>query len=304
MINIPVNGFRRQTEIPQRTRPGPELEEEGKQGSLGLQHEQEEPDLQVGEYLPQNLPTIDMSKSGQAFKAGRVSQCIDAWAKITSDYKNLGNLRGYKLEFEEPSYQERPAGELKFGRKEKNILRQEIKKLIEKEVITKVDHVEGEFISNVFLREKKTEGKYRMILNLKHLYKLTETQHFKMETLLTILAMITPGDTFLSFDFSEAYYSIAFCPLQRKYLRFYFDKELYTFTCLPNGLSSAPRFFTEIMKVALAHLQGEHGVLIACYLDDQLTINKGIMDALLKDFCSVDLFQKLGFTINIPKSVI
>ena len=41
-------------------------------------------------------------------------------------------------------------------------------------------------------------------------------------------------------DLKDAYYSVPINPQHRKYLRFEFKE----FTCLPNGLASAPRVFT------------------------------------------------------------
>ena len=143
-----------------------------------------------------------------------------------------------------------------------------------------------------------------MILNLKHLNKYIEKRHFKMETLQTTLALITPECTFMSFDFSDAYYSCSVFYPHRKYLRFMFEGQLYEFTCLPNGLSSAPRFFTKIMKVALAHLRESVGVTISGYLDDNIRINyETVALAVKKGACTAEIFQELGFTINVPKSV-
>ena len=46
----------------------------------------------------------------------------------------------------------------------------------------KVEHVPGEFVSNIFLREKREKVKYRMILNLKHLNKYVDKIHFRHVT--------------------------------------------------------------------------------------------------------------------------
>ena len=70
----------------------------------------------------------------------------------------------------------------------------------------------------------------------------------------------------MSFDCQDAYYSCWVFPPQRKYLRFMFENQLYEFTALPNGLSSAPRFFTKIMKIALAHFGKAGEVTISGYL--------------------------------------
>ena len=46
---------------------------------------------------------INVNKWGLQFEAGRVSQCVDNWAKIMSDPTILSQIRNFKLEFtEEP----------------------------------------------------------------------------------------------------------------------------------------------------------------------------------------------------------
>ena len=51
-----------------------------------------------------------------------------------------------------------------------------------------------------------------------------------------------------SIDMKDAYYSIPVKNEDRKYLRFKWEDQFYEFTCLPNGLSCAPRQFTKILK--------------------------------------------------------
>ena len=50
---------------------------------------------------------------------------------------------------------------------------------------------------------------------------------------------------------------------------FQFEGQLYKFVCLPNGLTSAPRLFTKILKPVFAalHKEGHH---IMGYLDDSI----------------------------------
>ena len=107
-----------------------------------------------------------------------------------------------------------------------------------------------------------------MILNLKHLNKFVE----KMDTA-HYFALITRNNTFMKFDFADAYYSCNVFPPNRKYLRFSFDRQLYEFTSLPTGLSSAPRFFTKIMKVALAHILEQGNITLSGFLDNNIVIN-------------------------------
>ena len=210
-----------------------------------------------------------------------------------------------KLEFSELPVQTRPMPEIKFSENERMFLRKEIKSLVDKKVIVLVEHTTGQFVSNVFLREKKDKGKYHLILNLKHLNPFTEKKHFKMKTLLTTLALITPGCTLMSFDFTDAYYACNIFGPHRKYLRFYFEGQLYEFTCLPNGLSYGPRRFTKLMKIALTHLREKHDITISGYLDDNILVNYGDNQmGLEQSKIAATLFQELGFTINISKSVV
>ena len=59
------------------------------------------------------------------------------------------------------------------------------------------------------------------------------------------------------------------------------------------------------MKVALTHLRKAQGVTVSGYLDDNILVNYGSKrDAIKKGTFSAEIFQRLGFTINVPKSVI
>ena len=70
------------------------------------------------------------------------------------------------MEFEEEPRQDKPARELPLNHKEKTFLKLKIAKLQNKGVLTEVDHVPGECISNLVLRPKKDKAYFRMILNL------------------------------------------------------------------------------------------------------------------------------------------
>ena len=81
--------------------------------------------------------------------------------------------------------------------------------------------------------------------------------------------LIHPGDFFVSIDLSDAYYSIAMHILSLPFLTFYFLNIYYQFTCLPQGLSSAPRIFTKIMRIVLTFLRRQN-IRIAAWIDDFL----------------------------------
>ncbi|XP_045127706.1 uncharacterized protein LOC123514122 [Portunus trituberculatus] len=79
--------------------------------------------------------------------------------------------------------------------------------------------------------------------------------------------------------------------------------EAFQFTCLPQGLSSAPRTFTKLLKPVLAHLR-KLGITVSCYIDDCIFIAASIGE--LKDNVryAVQLFDSVGLTVNLSKSVL
>lgn len=104
-------------------------------------------------------------------------------------------------------------------------------------------------------------------------------------------------------DFKDAYYSMYVRPEDRKWLQFMWKGRHYRFTCLPQGLSSAPRIFTKLMKPVFSHLRSL-GIVVLCYLDDCLFIASSV--ALLQAQVSYALrfFDSLGLTTNVRQSAL
>lgn len=106
-----------------------------------------------------------------------------------------------------------------------------------------------------FSPDQKKDGGHRIILNLKPLNNDIEHIHFKMDTLKSAINLVKKDCYFASTDLKDTYYSVAVHPSDRKYLQFFWKEELFQFTSLPMGLSSAPRIFTKIMKPMFSHLR-------------------------------------------------
>ena len=147
----------------------------------------------------------------------------------------------------------------------------------------------------------KPDGSHRMILNLSKFNKLIPKQSFQMETLEKALKLIKPGSFFCKLDLKDAFYSIPIHNESKKYFRFKFDSQLFQFEVMPQGYRESPRIFTKVLKVPLAFLRAK-GHIISAYLDDMLLIGFSYEDCLHNCKDSIELFTRLGFTINIPKS--
>ena len=101
--------------------------------------------------------------------AGRIQHLLGKWKQLTLDPSNLNAVRGYKIAFLLTPVQFTIPRTINFSAQESaNVNAQNSSKFLEKGIIVKGSHEEGEFISNIFLRPKK-DGSFRVILNLKRI---------------------------------------------------------------------------------------------------------------------------------------
>ena len=117
--------------------------------------------------------------------------------------------------------------------------------------------------------------------------------HFKMETLSTVLNLITSGCYLASIYLKDACYSVPIHSDYIKYLKCFWIGQLHKFLVVPNGLCSEPRKFTKLMKPPNSILRME-GHIIAIYIDDLINVGHTFDESL----------QYLGFKIHPTKSVL
>ena len=235
-------------------------------------------------YLKEYLTVLCTSS-----KAGCISNNFSAWTGITSDKEILSDIRGMAVELSELRVQHHFVP-TKFNSAETTIM-------IKKGIIEKVSHEKHEIISNIFSIPKKGgTHRVRVILNLKDFNRNVSYHHFKMDSVNTILKLLDKDCFMASLDLKDACYSIPIRKSDRKYLRFYWQDNLYQYTCLPNGLSSGPRKFTKIMKPALStlHIRGH---IVSGHLDDFYLQGKTQHDCSLNLIDTIKLFTKLGLLL-------
>ena len=86
----------------------------------------------------------------------------------------------------------------------------------------------------------KSNGKWRLILNLEELNSLIEHVHFKMEDIRTAVKLVYEECFMASIDLPNAYYTIPIHNDFREFLSFRWSGRIFQFTCMPFGLSVAP----------------------------------------------------------------
>ena len=87
--------------------------------------------------------------------------------------------------------------------------------------------------------------------------------HFKMDTISTVLNLVTKDCFMANVDIKDTYYSVPIKISDQRYLKFEYNGNLYKFTCLPNGLSSGPRKFTKLLKPPMAALRKRKRIAVS-----------------------------------------
>ena len=121
-----------------------------------------------------------------------------------------------------------------------------------------------------------------------------------MDSIQTIIRLVEKDCYMATLDLKDAYYSIPVKSNNQKFLQFEWKGIKYQFTCLPNGLSSAPRTFTKILKPVLATLH-TMGHISSMHIDDCYLQGKTYNECIFNVIDSVILFDSLGFVVHPTK---
>ena len=237
-----------------------------------------------------------------SFVPGNIRFHLESWERYTSDQEILQTVSGLKVEFEDANAP-LPLSRVTFlSGAQAPLIRSEIESLILKGVIVKIDHSPGEILSPIFLTNK-SDGSYRMILNLKRLNKNIPKRKFKMETVRSILKLIRKNAFMVKLDIKDAYYSVPIHEDHQKFFRFQFEGQVYQFTVLPNGFSPGPRKFTKLLKPVFARLRKDFLILLAAYIDDLLIMGLSVQECFNNLKQVIQSLTELGFFINVDKSI-
>ena len=233
---------------------------------------------------------------------GRLRFFLPFWKKLTSDENIIQIISGAKLEFKRCVRQKYPCKPINISTDFKCKIEQELQKYLVLGIIEKTDHSAGEFVNQIFPISKKNGG-IRIILNLKLLNVDLQYKHFKMENLNSALCLMKKNCFMTSIDLKDAYYSVNIHESCRKFLRFVWNDQLFQFTCLPNGLSSAPRWYTKLMKPIFSKLRNQ-GFISVYYLDDIWLMGETRLQCQINLQVTISFLQEAGFLINFEKSCI
>ena len=240
-------------------------------------------------------------RSNPPKKAARLPHFSQAWQQVTTNSLILNIVsNGYKIQFiTEPCQTEFIPRHM--SKKNTKICQKKVKDFLKFKIVKVVTPNHDQFLSHIFPVPKKSLGEFRIIFDLTDLNKFVRKIKFKMDKIPNIMSLIQPGDFFVSIDLSDAYYCIAMHIVSLPYLTFYFLNTFYQFTCLPQGLSSAPRIFTKVMRVVLTFLRHQN-IRISAWIDDFLIASSSFSLCQEHAFKTFRTFEELGFVPNTKKS--
>ena len=130
------------------------------------------------------------------FKAGRIAKFIQEWKKLTTDPFILDIVKNCHIDLDTCKEIKSNCVQYKFEFFEETIIDKEIEKLLEIEVLVKVEPEQGQILSPIFFREK-SNNEYRLVINLKKVNECIPYKHFEMETFEKTLTLVTEALWFL-----------------------------------------------------------------------------------------------------------
>ena len=141
------------------------------------------------------------------------------------------------------------------------------------------------------------------MINLKNLNAFILYLHFKMDGLHLLKDMLKEKDCMCKTDLKDAYFRAPLHQKHQKYIKFYWEGQLYKFLFLCFGLGPAPQTFTKPLKISIAILR-RINIQIIVYLDHVLLMSQTIEGLNMARDTLIFLLQQPGFIINLRKLVL
>ena len=112
----------------------------------------------------------------------------------------------------------------------------------------------NQYVTRAFL-VPKGPGKWRLVVDLRHLNSFVIPKSTKFETLRNLRSLAKRNDYMFSFDLADGYYALALHPDDRKYFTVEVEGEYFQFSGLPMGWNLSPYVFCKTMRTCVQELR-------------------------------------------------
>ena len=234
---------------------------------------------------------------------GRLTQFSRNWEMLTRDPWILTTVKGYRLPLQQwPSPTQAPV-QFALDSVHAEALAIEISGLVSKGAVAPAHKSQGHLANPLFV-VPKSGGRWRPIIDLRHLNQYLNPPHFKIEGLHMMPSILQRDSLMFKIDLKDAYLTVPVAEEFHPLLAFQNGQgKLLQFQTLPFVLSTAPFTFMKLTKPAIRFLR-QVGVRIVVYLDDMLLTAQSEYQLLQDLATAMWLLVALGFIINLPKSVL
>lgn len=155
----------------------------------------------------------------------------------------------------------------------------------------------GVYFLLIFPVPKKEAGKFRICVNAKPLNPWILNRHFKGEGLKEFLAVLLPGDFAITTDWSGFFNHAVLDAPSARMSRTTLDGEMWEYSCLTFGFTSAPRDLHMLIRPGCG-LLGLLGIRRGGQTDDWAYLGENYLDCLVRAQVAVSLWSMLGFIHN------
>ena len=167
----------------------------------------------VGIKLDMSIPKREANRP----VGGCLSLFVNNWVRISQDPWVREAVTGHRLELSALPVQHGIPRSTSMEPAKVALLSKEVEDLATNGAITPCRNDQEGFFSQLFL-VPKSDGAWRPVINLKGLNQFIMTQHFKMESVRTVKAIIQKGDWLLKLDLKDAYLSVPIHSDHQRYI--------------------------------------------------------------------------------------
>ena len=266
-----------------------------------VQHEAS--DFVKDEYLIEHYEYQTETSCSEKVK-GRLRSHVQFWEEIGA-YSNILDIikNGYKIPFYSlPStcFQKNNKSALQHG----DFVGKAIAELLDDCLIEECSEVP--YIVNPLTVSVQSNGKKRLILDLRCVNLHVLKQRVKYEDMRTALMYLKENSFMFSFDLHAAYHHIEMFYPHTEFWGFSWivggEQKIFMFLVLPFGLKSAPYIFTKITRPLIKRWRGD-GKRVVMYLDDGIGFDQTFESAVAISKSVHSDLRSSGFVINERKSM-
>ncbi|KAG0753936.1 hypothetical protein G6F24_012711 [Rhizopus arrhizus] len=233
---------------------------------------------------------------------GRLGKFYHYWTQITSHKWPLSIVKeGYKIQFASKPAPWKLKKSTPLNQSDQQAVNEAVNKFLTAGIIEYMPNQSENYLSKFFTIQEST--KRRPILDCQRLNQHIQCEHFKMEGVPALREIIEKDDFLCKIDLKDAYTVVPIHQDSRRFLTFKNEGIVYQYRSLAFGLNVAPRLFSKLMRYAIEPLRQE-GIRLVYYLDDICLLGKSKEELTTTSQKVIAHLQKLGFIINMEKSVL